>query len=99
MFCESRRMVISKKIVSSSKFCVIHNAVDREKYKYSVQKREEIRGSMGITDQFVIGHVGNFCYQKNHYFLLDVFEEVHKKIPTQFCFLQETESDLKKSDK
>lgn len=85
--------------MSSSKFCVIHNAVDREKYKYSVQKREEIRGSMGITDQFVIGHVGNFCYQKNHYFLLDVFEEVHKKIPTQFCFLQETESDLKKSDK
>ena len=76
-----------KKIVNSSKFCVIHNAVDREKYRYSVQKREEIRGSMGITDQFVIGHVGNFCYQKNHYFLLDVFEEVHKKDPNTVLLL------------
>lgn len=76
-----------KKIVNSSKFCVIHNAVDREKYKYSAQKREEIRGSMGITDQFVIGHVGNFCYQKNHYFLLDVFEEVHKKEPNTVLLL------------
>ena len=46
-----------KKIVNSSKFCVIHNAVDREKYRYSVQKREEIRGSIGTTDQFLIGHV------------------------------------------
>lgn len=73
--------------MNSSKFCVIHNAVDREKYRYSVQKREEIRGSMGITDQFVIGHVGNFCYQKNHYFLLDVFEEVHKKDPNTVLLL------------
>ena len=52
-----------------------------------MQKREEIRGSMGITDQFVIGHVGNFCYQKNHYFLLDVFEEVHKKDPNTVLLL------------
>lgn len=76
-----------KKIVNSEKFSVIHNAVDRGKYEYSVEKREEIRSELGITDQFVLGHVGNFCYQKNHYFLLDVFEEVHKKNPDSILLL------------
>jgi len=76
-----------EKIVNSEKFSVIHNAVDREKYEYSVEKREEIRRELGITNQFVLGHVGNFCYQKNHYFLLDVFEEVHKKNPNSILLL------------
>lgn len=76
-----------KKIVNSGEFSVIHNAVDREKYEYSVEKREKIRKELGITDQFVIGHVGNFCYQKNHYFLLDVFEEIHKKNPNSILLL------------
>lgn len=76
-----------KKIVNSEKFSVIHNAVDRGKYEYSVEKREKIRSELGITDQFVLGHVGNFCYQKNHYFLLDVFEEVHKKNPDSILLL------------
>lgn len=76
-----------EKIVYSDAFHVIHNAVDREKYEYSVEKREEIRRKLGITDQFVLGHVGNFCYQKNHYFLLDVFEEVYKKNPNSILLL------------
>lgn len=30
-------------------------------------------------DNFVIGHVGNFCYPKNYPFILDVFEAVSKR--------------------
>lgn len=68
-----------KKIVRSDRFRVIHNAVDRGKFEYNVEKRKKIREEMGLTDQFVLGHVGNFCYQKNHYFLIEIFEELHKR--------------------
>lgn len=76
-----------KKIVDSDKFQVIHNAVDREKFEYSVEKRKKIREELGIKDQFVLGHVGNFCYQKNHYFLIEIFEEIHKRDPEAVLLL------------
>ena len=34
---------------------------------------------MGIEDKFVIGHVGRFAPQKNHEYLLEVFEKVYAK--------------------
>ena len=34
---------------------------------------------MNCKEKFVIGHVGRFCYQKNHDFLIDVFYEVQKE--------------------
>ena len=34
---------------------------------------------LGIDKKFVIGHVGRFCQQKNHRFLIKIFKEVYKK--------------------
>lgn len=68
-----------EKIVNSNQFHVIHNAIDRGKFEYDAEKRKKIRNEFGIDNQFVVGHVGNFCYQKNHDFLIEVFEEIHKR--------------------
>lgn len=68
-----------KKVVESGKFHVICNAVDQRRFSYHPEIREEIRKELGIEDAFVIGHAGNFCYQKNHEFLIRVFEEIYKK--------------------
>lgn len=76
---EAGAWMFPEKIVHSDEFHVIHNAVDRAKYEYDPEKRRMIRARLGIGDQRVFGHVGNFCYQKNHYFLLNVFEEIHKR--------------------
>lgn len=71
-----------KKIVDSEKFQVIHNAVDRKKFSYDPEEREKIRQELACTSKdYVYGHVGNFCYQKNHYFLLEIFEAIHKIQP------------------
>lgn len=70
-----------KRIVCSEKFRVIYNAVDRKIFQYDEAVRKEVREELGIEDKFVIGHVGNFCYQKNHEFIIDVFEEVLKRNP------------------
>ena len=76
---EAGEWIFPKKIVHSNRFHVIHNAVDRKKFEYNIEKRERIRKELGIKDCRAFGHVGNFCYQKNHYFLLDVFEKIHRK--------------------
>ena len=76
-----------EKIVHSDRFEVIFNAVDREKYRYDEAVRKAVREEMGLDGRFVVGHAGNFCYQKNHFFLIDVFEEIHKKSPDAVLLL------------
>ncbi len=60
-------------------FHVLNNAIDTEKYLFSEQIREEVRHELGIKDEFVMGHVGRFNYQKNHEFLIDIFAELIRK--------------------
>ena len=32
-----------------------------------------------MDDEIIIGHIGRFVAQKNHDFLIDIFNEIHKK--------------------
>ena len=59
------------------KFKVIHNAIDIKKFVFNKNKRENIRKELNISDNFVIGHVGRFNLQKNHKFLIEVFNQVY----------------------
>lgn len=63
----------------NAKFRVFNNAIDLEKYKFDPIKREELRQTLGIKNKKVIGHIGRFCYQKNHELLIDIFHEVSKQ--------------------
>ena len=71
--------LFGKEISSSGKVTVLNNAVDTEKFKINKDIRDKIRMELGIEDKKVIGHVGRFNPQKNHEFLIDVFNEVYKK--------------------
>ena len=56
------------------------NAIDYNRFKYDAEKRKEIRNKNNINEStVVIGHVGRFFEQKNHEFLIDVFNEYHKR--------------------
>ena len=58
---------------------VINNAIDVEKFQYNIEARNKIRKEFGIADdKFVIGHVGRFNVQKNHSYLIDIFNKVHE---------------------
>ncbi|WP_317395478.1 glycosyltransferase family 1 protein [Faecalicoccus pleomorphus] len=59
-------------------FTVIKNAIDLSRFQYDEKIRTEMRAELNLTDKFVIGHVGRFCTQKNHKYLIDVFEQIHK---------------------
>lgn len=57
---------------------ILNNAIDTKKFIFNIEKREEIRSSFDLKGKFVIGHTGRFSTVKNHDFLIDVFNEVHK---------------------
>ena len=68
-----------KKFLKKHPLKIINNAVDLDNYKFNSEIRKNIRKELNCDDKFVIGHVGRFCYQKNHEFLIDVFYEVQKE--------------------
>lgn len=72
---------------NSGKVQIIRNAIDVEKYSFSLENRKRVRAEFGLTDQFVIGHVGRFEVQKNHEGLIDIFAETMKKIPDAVLLL------------
>ncbi len=60
--------------ISRAKVVIMNNAIDLSKYTYNDAVRNQYRKALGISeDEFVIGNVGRFVYQKNQEFLLKVF--------------------------
>lgn len=63
----------------NKKFTVIHNGFEVEKFRFDEEKRKNLREKYGLEDSFVIGNVARFNNQKNHPFLLKVFESIAKQ--------------------
>lgn len=68
-----------KEAVDAGKVKILANAVDAEKFRYSIDIRNRMRKQLGIIGKTVIGCVARFRPEKNQEFLLDVFCEVLKK--------------------
>lgn len=66
----------SPEIIDSEHFLIIENAIDLKKYVFNPIKREQIRKQLGIENNFVIGHIGRFHFQKNHKFILQIFAQI-----------------------
>lgn len=61
-------------------FIVLPNAIEAKKFRYNESTRNAMRKELSIPDDnIVLGHVGRFLGQKNHVFLIDIFQEVVKK--------------------
>lgn len=71
----SRWMYPSNKLNS---VLLINNGIDIKKYTYNEKVRKKTRRYLGVENNFVLGHVGSFTYQKNHHFLINIFNEVLK---------------------
>lgn len=73
--------MFGKNSVKEGKARVILNGIDSRLFVFNAAIRQEVRKELGIEDKFVVGHVGRFESQKNHTFLLDVFQEIVKLRP------------------
>lgn len=66
---------------------IIPNAINADEFIFSEKVRKEKRQELGITDEFIIGHIGRFSQQKNHSFLLEIFAEIKKLNQSALLFL------------
>lgn len=74
------RYMFGDKSFNEGKVTVINNAIDLDEFKYDKKLRNKKRKELNIDeDTLVIGHIGRFVDQKNHEFLVDIFNDVHKK--------------------
>lgn len=72
---EAGKFKFPNKIILSDKFYVIKNGIELDKYEYNKNVRIAKRKQLSIDNQTLICHVGRFSPEKNHSFILDVFNE------------------------
>ena len=74
------RWLFGNKEYDKGNVYLLNNAIDLDKFKHNESLRKKKRKELGIKDNtLVIGHIGRFVAQKNHDFLIDIFNEIHKK--------------------
>ena len=81
-----------------NEFKLLNNAIDAKGCTYNPTTAKSVKDELGLGDSFVIGHVGRFCYPKNHSFLIDIFYALLQKVPDSRLLLigkGELEEDIK----
>lgn len=72
------KWLFGKKTFVSGKITVFKNAIDLSKFRFNENIRDKVRHELNLEDKLVVGHIGRFCKQKNHEFLIKVFEKIHE---------------------
>ena len=71
--------IAGKYLFGEKKFKVIYNGIDIKRFEFNEEVREQKRKELNIDDDiFVIGHIGRFELQKNHEFIIDLFNKICK---------------------
>lgn len=69
------------------KFIVINNGIDVNRFVFSESSRNNIRKGLGLQNNKLLGHIGEFNYIKNQEFLLDMLVELLKNDLTSHLLL------------
>ena len=76
---EAGEWMFGKRKMRQGKVKIVKNGIDTKAYQFDENIRKQKRADLGIVDSTkVIGHIGRFNFQKNHSFLIDIFEESSK---------------------
>lgn len=74
------RYTFGDKAVDSKQVVLIKNGIYVDDFIFNNDIRLKKREELGLQDKFVVGHVGRFMQQKNHLFLIDVFDKICKQM-------------------
>ena len=82
------RWLYGDRYYNSGKVTIINNAIELERFRFSMETRQRIREKLAISPEtFVVGHIGRFCAQKNHAYLLSIFKGILEKRPDSLLLL------------
>jgi glycosyltransferase involved in cell wall biosynthesis len=75
------------KFQADPRWRILYCGIDLSSFREEVDQRQ-VRLELSIPEEaFVIGHVGRFCQQKNHDFLVEIAGEVAKRKPETHLLL------------
>lgn len=67
---------------------IVKNGINFQRFIELSETKDEIKKSLNIpNDAFVVGHIGRFSLQKNHEYLISIFEEVAKIKDNVYLFM------------
>lgn len=73
------KWLYGEKAITQQNYYMIPNGVDLKRFEFDVNKRNQMRMTLGIKkDMMILGHIGRLSTPKNHKFLLNVFNKYHK---------------------
>jgi glycosyltransferase involved in cell wall biosynthesis len=85
---EAGKYMFGENAVSGPRFHVMKNALNLADFAFDSDARAEIRAEFDISaDAFVVGHIGRFNQQKNHFRLIEVFAEIANRKPDAVLLL------------
>ena len=73
------RFMFGKRVYLSENYTVLNNAIDIRKFAFNPKARVAVQKKYELEGKFVVGHIGRFVHQKNHEFLIDIFEKIYEK--------------------
>jgi glycosyltransferase involved in cell wall biosynthesis len=74
---------------------IIRNGIITEKFCYSAENRARVRKEIKIKNEYLVGTVGRFSYQKNPFYELEIIKNLFRKdINARFLWIGS--GDLKK---
>lgn len=65
----------------------IPNAIEVDRFVFNSDIREKKKEELGLSNEFIVGHIGRLSYQKNHKFLIEIFSELLKQEPKTLLLL------------
>ena len=76
---DAGKWLFGEKAIKSEKFLILKNAIEIDKFMFDQNIRINIRKELNLDGKYVVGHVGRFHPQKNHEFVIDVFNTFKKE--------------------
>lgn len=73
--------------MTKGRVTILRNAINVARFAFSGAVRDETRAALSLGKAPVLGHIGRFCYQKNHPFLLEVYARVREARPDAVLLL------------
>lgn len=71
-------VLASKWAYCGKNIITIPNGIEIDKFAFNGEKRKKVKEALGWEDKKIVGHIGRFNKQKNHFKLVGIFDEMHK---------------------
>ena len=69
-------------LVQPDRIQILENAINTRRFAFCPEIRKQVRQELNLSkDTILIGHIGRFEKQKNHYFLIRIFAAFHQRHP------------------